>query len=112
MPYSKCPICGAITHLMIGDVQRWYAEHHPGVPVGSLVPGKCLDCWPKLEAGMRVVVRLSNAGQPQVPSDAHGVVQQVLSATEHGSIYLVQLESGNERYFTRAELRTAGAEEA
>lgn len=105
MPYSKCPICGAIAHLNVGDVRQWYEANYPGVPFGQLVPGKCFDCWPELEAKTPVVVRATLAGESHVPAGIHGVVQQVLSAPEHGNIYLVLLESGEERYFIRAELR-------
>jgi hypothetical protein len=112
MPYSKCPTCGAISHLSVGDVRQWYAEYYPDVPVGELVPGKCFFCWPELEAGTRVVVRVAVAGEAQAPTGARGVIQRVLSAPEHGKIYLVNLESGEERYFIRAELRKARDNEA
>src|SRR5262245_65727665 len=107
MPYSKCPICGAIAHLSVGDVREWYAEYYPGVPVGELVPGKCFYCWPELQPEMRVVIRHAVGGQIQAPAGSPGVVQQVLPSTEHGNIYLVRLGSGEERYFIRAELRKA-----
>jgi hypothetical protein len=112
MPYSKCPICGTIAHLSVGDVRQWYAEYYPGVPVGELVPGKCFYCWPELEAGMLVVVRQPLGGPAQAPAGTRGVVQQVLSAPAHGMIYLVRVESGDERYFIRAELRKAREGEA
>jgi hypothetical protein len=94
MPYSKCPLCGAVAHLSVGDVQRWYAEFYPGVPVGELVPGRCFDCWPELEAGMRVIVRPPLAGAVQVPVGARGMVREVVSAAGHGTIYLVHLQAG------------------
>ncbi len=41
MPYSKCPICGTISHLNVSDVGDWYREYYPELKVGSLVPGRC-----------------------------------------------------------------------
>src|SRR5262245_5914846 len=79
MPYTKCPICGGIMHLNLGDVGHWYATYHPGVPVGELVPGKCFSCWPELEADMGVAVRQVLSGEAQVPALRHGVIQRVLS---------------------------------
>jgi hypothetical protein len=65
-----------------------------------------------MEAEMHVVIRLPLAGEAQAPAGTHGVIQRVLSAPEHGRIYLVRLESGEERYFIRAELRKAHESEA
>ena len=112
MPYSKCPVCGAIAHLSVSDVQQWYAECYPDVPVGELVPGKCFYCWQELQAEMRVVIRNALGGDAQAPAGTHGVVQRIVSSPEHGSIYLVRLSSGKERYFVRAELRKAREGEA
>jgi hypothetical protein len=107
MPYSKCPVCGAIAHLSVGDVRRWYAEYYPGVPVGALVPGKRFYCWAELQPEMRGVIRQALGGEAAAPAGSHGVVQRVLSSPEHGNIYLVRLGSGEERYFIRAELGEA-----
>ncbi len=112
MPYSKCPVCGAIAHLSVGDVRQWYADYYPGLPVGELVPGKCFYCWPELQPEMRVVVRQALGGDAQTPTGAYGVLLRLLSSPEHGNIYLVRLDSGVERYFIRAELRKARVEEA
>jgi hypothetical protein len=105
MPYSKCPVCGTVTHLSVGDVQRWYTQYHPGVPFGELVPGRCFYCWSDLEAGMRIVVRQVLGSEAQSSLGARGVVQNLLTAPEDGTIYLVKLDTGEERYFIRAELR-------
>jgi hypothetical protein len=94
-----------IYHLSVGDVARWYAEYYPGLPVGSLVPGKCFYCWPELSIGDEVAVRPMLGDERQASPAVLGGIRQILSAVEHGSIYLVSLKSGEERFFIRAELR-------
>lgn len=98
-------------HLNVTDVQQWYADRYPGAPVGSLVPGRCYFCWHELATGSPVVIRHSLEGVNQVTPGTKGVVEQVISAAD-GSIYLVRLESGEDRYFIRAELRKVDAGDA
>jgi len=111
MPFTKCPICGELSHLNVSNIEQWYAKYYPGTPVGELVPGKCYACCHDLDASTRVVVRRPLIGEAQAPAGAHGVIERVLSAAAHGKIYLVRLDSGDELYFIRAELRKLGAAE-
>ena len=105
MPYSKCPICGIISHLNVGDVGDWYREYYPELEVGSLVPGRCYYCWQEVSEGDDVVVRNRIGDEQDVEPGAHGRLIAVLSSPEHGAIYHVQLADGNDRYFVRGELR-------
>ena len=54
---------------------------------------------------MDVVVARPLAENNDVPPGTRGVIEQVVSDSEGGSIYLVHLESGRDQYFVRAELR-------
>ena len=46
MPYSKCPTCGRLFHLLIGgDLQAWYAKFAPDKQIGDTVSLACVDCW-------------------------------------------------------------------
>jgi hypothetical protein len=46
MPYSRCPICGRLFHLLIaGDVQEWYAKFAPSKQIGDDVTLECFECW-------------------------------------------------------------------
>jgi hypothetical protein len=105
MPYSKCPVCGNVTHLNVSDVIQWYADLYPGVSVGSLVPGRCFHCWPELGAGDHVAVRNPLGENSTVPVDSRGIIESVVRSPECGALYLVRVESGKEIYFIRAELR-------
>lgn len=73
--------------------------------VGSLVPGKCFYCWPELRDGDGVVIRERIGDSSQTPVGTRGHLVEVLSSAEHGAIYHVRLESGEERFFVRGELR-------
>jgi len=111
MPYSKCPICGDVSHLNVSNVKDWHETHYPGIPVGSLVPGKCFYCWQDIAVGERVVVRNHFGNETAVELGSRGTIAQVLSAPDHGTIFLVKLDSGSERYFMRGELRKPHANE-
>src|SRR5436190_4748181 len=105
MPYSKCPCCRDVSHLNVTNIAEWYRHYYPDIPVGSLVPGKCFYCWPELHHGDAVVIRDKIGSSSQTPVGMRGHLVEVLSATEHGTIYHVQLESGGDRFFVRGELR-------
>lgn len=46
MPYSKCPKCGVIFHLLVtDDLEKWYEENAPKKQVGEQVDLLCLKCW-------------------------------------------------------------------
>jgi hypothetical protein len=107
MAFTKCPICGEIVHLNISDTKQWYATYYPDLPDGSLVPGRCLYCWPELSENDHVIIRQCLAGKPQAEPGASGTIQAVLTSSEHGSIYEVHLDSGKVRYFVRAEIKKA-----
>jgi hypothetical protein len=107
MPFTKCPVCGEIMHLNVSDQALWHATYYHDLPGGSLVPGRCLYCWPELNVGDQVVIRQCLAGPPQAAIGDNGTINAVLSSPEHGTIYEVRLAAGKERYFIRAELRKA-----
>jgi hypothetical protein len=112
MPYSKCPICGNVSHLSIGNIEDWYRHLYPGIPLGSLVPGKCVYCWQELEIGDRIVIRERIGTELLVESGTRGQLVAVLSSPDHGNIYKVRLDSQRERYFVRGELRKLRDDEA
>jgi hypothetical protein len=105
MPYSKCPICGGISHLNVSDIEQWYRENYSEIEVGSLVPGKCFFCWQELNLGDLVSIRDRIGPETRTPIGTAGRLVEVLSAPEHGAIYLVRLESGEEKFFVRGELQ-------
>src|SRR4051812_43078382 len=47
MPYSRCPQCGQRFHLNVVDIEEWYRERWPLIPVGAEVPEECPICWGK-----------------------------------------------------------------
>jgi hypothetical protein len=103
MPFSKCPICGNISHLNVGNVEKWYADRSR--PIGSLVVGKCFDCWGELKVGDTIVVRASFGNESPVPLRTQCVIEEVFSADEEGTLFRARLPSGIECYFIRAEIR-------
>jgi hypothetical protein len=92
-------------HLNVSDVKQWYEERYPRLPLGSIVPGRCFYCWAELNVGDQVVVRGSLGNDSPIPVGTRGVIHEILSGEEDGSIYVVQLVTGEERYLIRAELR-------
>jgi hypothetical protein len=105
MPYSKCPICGDVCHLSVGNLDEWYRQLYPRVPVGSLVPGKCFYCWQELSVDDIVIVRKQVGTETPVEVGTRGRLIAILSSPEHGAIYQVLIDSGMERFFVRGELR-------
>jgi Uma2 family endonuclease len=91
--------------LNVGDVKNWYSQHWPGVEIGGVVSFKCFFCWQDLEIGMRVVVREHLIRINSSLANSRGEILRIISAQEGGSIYLVRLESGEEHFFIKAELR-------
>lgn len=65
MPYAKCPVCGTLTHLQVGDIAVWYQDYWPGYQIGALVPAKCPGCWFDLQIGHRVRVRTESKTHPE-----------------------------------------------
>ena len=50
MPYSKCPSCNQIFHLLVSkDLEKWYAQNAPGKKVGDEVSIQCYGCWKELK---------------------------------------------------------------
>ena len=46
MPYSRCPKCGKMFHLLAeGDLREWYAKQAPDKKVGDEVSLECFECW-------------------------------------------------------------------
>jgi hypothetical protein len=92
-------------HFSVGDVKWWYDQYYPGIPIGSLVPGKCFFCWQELKLGDAVVIRKVFADHTNLHSDERGIITDILTSKGHGSLFLVQLSFGKEIYFIRAQLR-------
>ena len=46
MPYSTCPTCGILFHLLpAGDVREWYAKFAPDKQAGDNLTLECVECW-------------------------------------------------------------------
>jgi len=104
MPWSKCPLCGTMSHLNVGDVKDWYEEYHPELTFGSLIPTRCFFCWQEVKAGDAVVIRKPTETNQAIQPGERGVMLAILSEKDE-SLYLVKLASGKECYFIRAEFR-------
>jgi hypothetical protein len=100
MPYSMCPLCGTLSHLNVVDVSEWYKKHHPNVPFGQLVAGRCFYCWQDLKEGDDVVIRRAISANAQGKDGCRG---KVIAGYEGdgGVVYLVKVEAGQELYFVR-----------
>lgn len=61
MPFGKCPSCGQSFHLNVADVEAWYRERWPSVPIGAEVAEECAGCWAKRTG---VAVRLEERYRP------------------------------------------------
>lgn len=92
-------------HISVSEVKEWYGQYYPGIPAGSLVPAKCFYCWQVLNPEDTVVIRQVFADLPNAHTGEIGVIKNILSLEDDGSLYLVQLDSGKEAYFIRAQLR-------
>ncbi len=103
MPYVLCPICGNTGHLSVLDQEAWYRDRYPGVPFGTLVAGRCIDCWTDLATGEAVVTRDTLRHRP-VSAGQRGIVTAVWTTAE-GAVYEVKLASGSTESFVRAQLR-------
>jgi hypothetical protein len=59
MTLSICPLCGEALHGLpnMKDARAWYAEHHPDLTVGSVIPDVCSDCSHQYAEGERLVHR-------------------------------------------------------
>lgn len=106
MPYGICPVCGTPYHVSVGDVGQGYKDCHPDVPVGEPMPGRCYYCWQELTTGDPVVVRRQLTERADVKAGDRGRIRAVFPSTE-GNVYSVELASGRQVYFVRAELRKA-----
>jgi hypothetical protein len=100
-----CTVCGAKCHLNVSDVEHWYSTRHPGLSVGSIVPDKCPDCSRDISPGDDVVIRNQTSSEHAPADGTSGTVEAALSSADSGSIYIVRLATGEERPFTRRELR-------
>jgi hypothetical protein len=105
MPYSKCPICGSLTHLNVADPATWYRERYPDLPFGSIVPGVCFYCFGDISIGSRVFIRSHFTRHPEwAPIGAVGIVTNTISSND-GMLFQLQLDDGRDDYFVRGEIR-------
>jgi hypothetical protein len=105
MPYSKCPICGAVSHLNLGDPVSWYRERYPELPFGSIVPGVCLYCFGDIPIGSRVLIRSHFTKHPDwAQIGTIGTVTNKISAND-GTLFQLQCDGGHDDFFVRGEIR-------
>jgi hypothetical protein len=105
MPYSKCPICGGVSHLNVADPATWYQERYPNLPFGSIVPGVCFYCFGDIVIGSRVIVRSHATEHPDwAQVGATATVTNIISSSD-GSLFQLQFDDGRDHYFVRAEIR-------
>lgn len=97
MPYFKCPDCG-LSYRVNMSVKKV-----PEALRREVTPGRCAFCWQELNEGDVVLVRSSQ--EPGVELGSRGVITRIVSS-EEGSLYWVDLDSGN-RCFARIEIRRA-----
>lgn len=81
-------------HLNVADVETWYKERYPELKVGDIVPSYCRDCFPEIEEGMRMQLRLK-LGQYQAEREDEGVVEKVIRSRQ-GELYAVRFTKGNQ----------------
>jgi hypothetical protein len=101
MPFTLCPVCGAVSHLNIGDPTRWFAERGR-LPI---YPARCMLCFGDLAVGDRVEVRVQVTHPVPAAAGEHGVVEEIWSHPGDGSVYKVRLDGGQEALLWRAALR-------
>jgi hypothetical protein len=53
MPYCKCPRCGAVFHLNVGNMVEWYRERWPNLKPNEFAPEICVDCWKREQAAQQ-----------------------------------------------------------
>jgi len=92
-------------HISVGDVKEWYGRYYSDIPSGELVPAKCFFCWQELKPEDAVVIRKVFADLPNGHAGEVGVIKDILTSKNDGSLFLVRLSSGKEVYFIRAQLR-------
>ena len=105
MPYSKCPICGNVSHVNVADPKAWYAERYPDLPFMAMVAAPCFDCFAELAVGDTVEIHRHITKHPEWASPgATGKIRRITSS-EHCSIYHVDVQDGKGTYFVRGEIR-------
>lgn len=105
MPYAICPICGATMHINVGDAAAWYAERHPDVRLGDLVPEPCMFCFVELAVGDRVVTRRLTNDNLAIEPGQRGVLRAIYTKREFGSVYVIALDAGEQITVPRAAIR-------
>ena len=105
MPYSKCPICGADSHLNVADPATWYRERYPDLPFGSVVPGVCFYCFGDISIGSRVIVRSHFTDHPDWAEIGTAATVVSIISSDDGSLFHLQFNDEHNDYFVRGELR-------
>ena len=103
MPYSKCPICGNVSHLSVVDPAAWYAERFPEVKPGGMVAAPCFYCFTKLEVGDNVEIYRNFSEHPEWAAPGSFGTIRSITQSEHGAIYHLDVEGGKDAYFTRGK---------
>ncbi len=85
MPYSKCPNCNQLFHLLVSkDLEQWYKENAPGKKIGDEVNLQCFGCWKELKE-YEVVRVISLRGMESDSSVEHedvGTILMILDSTD------------------------------
>ena len=104
MPYSKCPICGNVSHLNVIDPAAWYAERYPDLKFGGMVAARCFRCFTDLDIGDTIeIYRHFNDHPTWAAIGSTGTIRAITSCDD-GSIYHVDVDGGKDAYFVRGEL--------
>lgn len=83
MPKLKCPICGILSHLnVVEDLAGWYSYHFPEISIGEIVPYKCFDCFPEIQTGDLVVLRVPISDIETAPTHPVGKVIGLLPSND------------------------------
>jgi hypothetical protein len=92
-------------HLSVGDHAAWYAERHPEVQFGDLVPEPCPHCFIELTAGDHVVTRRLINDNATIEPGQRGELKSIYVNREFGNLYVVALDSGKSLTVPRAAIR-------
>jgi hypothetical protein len=109
MPFSKCPVCGQVSHLSIrGDAEAWYRER--GKKIGEEVSEPCFGCWKELKEYEVVEIIAKPEGTSDVQIGDVGTVLLVMEAPDGSRGFEVEsvLPYGSSRWvhtFERHHLR-------
>lgn len=80
------------------DIAQWYAKHYPHLPVDSIVPGICWDCYQQYAPGDQVVLRAQPEGNVLTVID-------VISSPGNPDVVTARHPNGKEETFAKSQIR-------